>query len=302
MGATGFVGGHVVEYLFQQNEISKGVFRKGAFLKTMDLNGVQGVEGDLLDHHSLHEAMEGADVVYSMASPAPGEEGALRLAAEGIPSLLEVARESKVKALVHLSTLDVYGFAAGRVTAASQPKPSGEYQEAKFLADRTLLEFAKREREPRIVLIRAARALGSRDQSLAVPLLRMVQEGSVTIPARQTMSFTHPKDIAQAMLLAATKEVPSGAVFLVKSFDAAPQEVVTTVAGLLDREVKVRNQGLFSKGVLPQYTSEQLKGALSIEPQPEWATLGYSPQFDLAKTCEELVAWYRKEPWAVGNA
>ena len=58
VGATGFVGGHLVEYLFQQGEISKGVFRKGSHLKIMDATGVQGIEADLSDHHGLHEAME----------------------------------------------------------------------------------------------------------------------------------------------------------------------------------------------------------------------------------------------------
>ncbi|HKT21556.1 MAG TPA: hypothetical protein VJR06_02890, partial [Nitrososphaerales archaeon] len=60
-----------MEYLFQQGEISKGVFRMGSHLKIMDTNGVQGLEADLTDHHSLHEAMEGVDVVYNLASPMP---------------------------------------------------------------------------------------------------------------------------------------------------------------------------------------------------------------------------------------
>ena len=54
VGGTGFVGGHVVEYLFQQGEISRGIFRKGSHLKIMDTNGFLGLVADLLDHHSLH--------------------------------------------------------------------------------------------------------------------------------------------------------------------------------------------------------------------------------------------------------
>ena len=54
VGATGFIGGHLVEHLFQQGELSKATFRKGSHLKILDTNGVQGVEADLLDHQSLH--------------------------------------------------------------------------------------------------------------------------------------------------------------------------------------------------------------------------------------------------------
>jgi hypothetical protein len=55
-GSTCFVGGYVVEYLFQQNEMSKGTFRKDSRLKTLDLNGVQGVEIELLDRSSCPQA------------------------------------------------------------------------------------------------------------------------------------------------------------------------------------------------------------------------------------------------------
>ena len=90
VGATGFVGGHLVEYLFQQGEISKGVFRKGSHLKIMDTNGVQGLEADLMDHHTLHEAMEGVDAVYNLLSPMPDSDtGFLTPNTEGLRNLLE---------------------------------------------------------------------------------------------------------------------------------------------------------------------------------------------------------------------
>ena len=142
VGGTGFVGGHVVEYLFQQGEISKGIFRKGSYLKIMDSNGVQGLEADLLDHHSLHEAMEGVDVVYSMASPMPGADGDFtRANTEGVLNLLEAAKESKSKAFVHLSTLDVHGFRAGVVGRSTPFAPSGEYQRSKAEAELLLQEL-----------------------------------------------------------------------------------------------------------------------------------------------------------------
>ena len=129
VGGTGFVGGHVVEYLFQQGEISKGIFRKGAHLKIMDSSGVQGIEADLLDHHSLHEAMEGTDAVYSMASPMPGADSDfIGVNTEGILNLLEAAKESRVKAFIHLSTVDVHGSHPGVIDASTPVAPANEYQ------------------------------------------------------------------------------------------------------------------------------------------------------------------------------
>src|SRR2546426_11506212 len=112
LGATGFMGGHLVEYLFKQGEISRGTFRAGSHLKIMDSSGVQGVEVDLLDHHSLHGALEGVDTVYSLASPTPGN-GVKDYATpntKGVSNLIEAAREAGVSKIVHLSTIDVLGF------------------------------------------------------------------------------------------------------------------------------------------------------------------------------------------------
>lgn len=298
-GSTGFIGGHVVEYLFQQNEISKGIFRKGAHLKTMDLNGVQGIEADLLDHHSLHEAMEGVETIYSMASPMPDhDEGFTQVNTEGISNLLEVAKEANVKTLVHLSTLDVYGFTSRELQPESEPSPSTEYQRAKLLADRTLLEFAKSVPSPRITIIRAARAIGSRDSSLTVPLLRMIEAGSATLPSSSTMSFSHPRDIAEAMYRAATSPNLPRNTYLTKSFDATPRELVSSLASAVGKDVIIRNESLIARSPLQPYARDQLKAGLRLLAQASWAELGYSPKYDLRTSCNEIAEWYRNDPWA----
>src|SRR5271157_319156 len=103
----------------------------------MDANGVQGFEADLMDHHELHEAMEGVDTIYSMASAMPyGDSDFARVNSEGIRNLLEVAGEAKVRAFIHLSTLDVFGFKAHAIERGSHPAPSGAYQESKLEAER----------------------------------------------------------------------------------------------------------------------------------------------------------------------
>ena len=300
VGGTGFIGGHVVEYLFQQGEISKGVFRMGSHLKIMDSSGVQGIEADLLDHHSLHEAMEGVDVVYSMASPMPGTDtDFMGFNTEGMLNLLDVAKESKVRALVHLSTLDVYGPRPGPIVASSLPAPANEYQRAKAEAERLLLEFSKRAPEPRVTIIRAARAVGSRDQSLVAPILRMALSGKITLPSAGAMSFSHPLDIAQALFGSAGASLPTGRVILLKSFDATPEALAEGIAEAAGRKAEVRKQGLFSSSTLPKYASEQLRAAARIGVQPDWKDIGYAPKYDLKGACEEIAAWSRKEPWAV---
>jgi len=303
VGGTGFIGGHVVEYLFQQGEISRGIFRKGSHLKIMDSSGVQGIEADLLDHHSLHEAMEGVDAVYSMASPMPGvDTDFMKINTEGILNLLEVAKEAKAKVFVHLSTLDVYGFHQTPVDASTLPAPSNDYQRSKAEAERLLLEFSKRNPEPRVVIIRAAKAVGSRDESLVTPILRMASSGRVTVPSAGVMSFSHPRDIAQAMLESATMTLSTGKVILLRSFDSTPEGLAEGIAMAAGKRAEVRKQGLFSSSVLPKYTSEQLRAAVRLGDQPDWKGIGYVPKYDLKGACEEIADWSRKEPWAIEGA
>ncbi len=293
----------MVEYLFQQGEISKGTFRKGSHLKIMDASGVQGMEADLLDHHSLHEAMEGADTVYNMASPMPdADSDFMKFNTEGVLNLLEVATEMGVKTFVQLSTLDIFGFSTKKISDSSAPNPGGEYQKAKAEAERLLKESSKRSPHPRVVIIRAARAVGSRDWSFTVPLLRMIKIGKVVLPGSGPMSFSHPLDIAQAMYKAATGGASSGSAFLVKSFDASPDEFVRGLIATLGARADVRKEGVFSKSSLPPYTTSQLKAALTIESQPRWTELGYKPQFTQQAACDEIARWFRKEPWATEAA
>jgi len=302
VGATGFVGGHVVEYLFQQGEISKGIFRKGSLLKIMDANGVQGMEADLLDHHSLHEAMEGVDAVYNLASPMPDVDADfLKTNTEGVQNLLEAAVETNVKTFVHLSTLDVYGFGARTISSSTRPNPSDEYQRSKAEAERLLHEFSKRSGQPRVVVVRAAKAIGSRDESAVVPILRMVESGKVVVPSSGPMSFSHPKDVAQSMYKAATGSPSSGSVYLIKSFDSTPEGLAQGLVAELGVKAEVKRQGPLSGSAFPRYARQQLKAGLHIEAQPNWKELGYEPQYNLNLTCQEIANWYRREPWATGE-
>src|SRR2546428_6934888 len=220
LGATGFMGGHLVEYLFQQGEISRGTFRAGSHLKIMDSSGVQGVEADLLDHHSLHEALEGVDTVYSLTSPMPdaGAKEYASLNREGIRNLLEAAREAGVMTLVHLSTLYVYGFKNRAITGSSEPRPDHPYQRAKLEADRLILEFAEKNPGLKVPLVRASRAVGPRNRTLTLPILKMAEAGAAVLSPAAGASVPHPKDSSQAMHNAGTSQSLWKKLYIVRAF------------------------------------------------------------------------------------
>lgn len=304
VGGTGFIGGHLAEYFFQEGEISKGVFRKGSFLRIMDQCGIQLIEADLMEKHSLHEALDGVNVVYNLASPTPDHEGQgdyFELNTKGLRNLMEEAEEHGVTDFVHLSTLDVFGFKKKRVGASEVNvvgTPSDPYQRAKLQAEGLVLEPPKGEGEMRRKVVRAAKATGPRDVTVALPLLRMIENGSVVLPSGggSAMSFTHPKDVAKALFRVATSG-ESGKVYQVKSFDSTVEELAGAVMGAEGKSAQLKREGLFSKTGVPPYAASQLRAGLFLEEQASWGSISYAPEYDLKRTSAEIAEWHGKEPW-----
>ncbi len=255
-----------------------------------------------MDRHSLHEPLDMVDVVYSLASPPPGRspEEYAEFNGKGLANLLEEAGEHEVKTFVHLSTLDVYGFRPGGVIGKERtPKPSDEYQRSKLEGEAMVLEFGKRHPEMQVRVVRAAKAVGSRDPGIVIPILKMIERGKVVLPSGGSakISVTHPKDVAQALLRAANSAAEP-APFQVKSFDVSAEELARSLARAEDKRVEVKQQGVLSgRGEVPQYGAEEMRAGLTLEEQDSWKRIAYSPGFDLGRTVAEVSAWYRKEPW-----
>jgi dihydroflavonol-4-reductase len=305
VGGTGFIGGHLAEYFFQEGEISKGVFRKGSHLRIMDQCGIQILEADLMDKESLHEALEMVNVVYNLASPTPDHEGQgdyLEVNTKGLRNLLEEAEEHGVNDFVHLSTLDVFGFKKKKVGEKQEPAAvdslSHPYQKAKLQAETEIHEFAKKGGEMRLKIVRAAKATGPRDTTIALPILQMMERGTVVVPAASdpVMSFTHPRDVAKALFRVATAG-EGGKVYQVKSFDATPEAFAKGVVEASGKKAQVKREGMFSKTSVPPYTSSQIKAGLLLEKQESWTPITYAPEYDLQRTSKEIAEWHVKEPW-----
>jgi dihydroflavonol-4-reductase len=305
VGGTGFIGGHLAEYFFQEGEISKGVFRKGSHLKIMDQCGIQILEADLMDKESLHEALEMVNVVYNLASPTPDHEGQgdyLEVNTKGLRNLMEEAEEHGVNDFVHLSTLDVFGFKKKRVGAADEvggvESLSHPYQKAKLQAEMEIREFSKKGGEMRLKVVRAAKATGPRDITVALPILQMMERGSVVLPSGSdaSISFTHPRDVAKALFRVATAGEGSK-VYQVKSFDAALEDLAKGVVEASGKKAQVKREGLFSKSSLPPYATSQVKAGLILESQESWKPITYAPEYDLQRTTKEIAEWHGKEPW-----
>jgi nucleoside-diphosphate-sugar epimerase len=215
-------------------------------------------------------------------------------------NLLEEAHEHGVKTFVHLSTLDVYGFRSGKtIGTGTLPRPSNEYHRSKLEGERIVEEFGRKHPELQTRIVRAAKAIGSRETAVVIPLLKMMERGKVILPSGSSvkLSATHPKDIAQALLKAATSAGDSKP-RQIKSFDVSADDLARALLKACAKSSDVKQQGVFSgKSLISQYAAEEIRAGLTLEEQESSKEIGYSPSFDLEKVVAEVSAWYQKEPW-----
>lgn len=266
----------------------------------MDQCGVQCMEADLMDRHSLHEPLDMVDVVYNLASPTPSQDADeyAKFNSVALSNLLEEANEHGAKVFVHLSCLDVYGT-GGVIESTSVPKPVDEYQKSKLASESLVADFGRNHPDMKVRVVRAALAVGPRDKRLTSSLLRMIETGKVVLPpgSSSVISLSHPKDVAQALLKAATYGGEWDQC-LVKSFDSSVEDFLRRTSTATGRKVDVKSGGLLSgKTLIPQYSAGQIRAGRTIKEQEFWKKISYAPGYTIEKTIEEVSEWYRREPW-----
>jgi uncharacterized protein YbjT (DUF2867 family) len=105
-GGTGFVGGHVVRRLREDDRPVRVLARKPSRAADLTGLGVEVAEGDVTDPDSLRRAVEGCDTVIHLVAIRQGKpEQFQRVMTEGTRDLLAAAEAAGVRRFVHMSAL-----------------------------------------------------------------------------------------------------------------------------------------------------------------------------------------------------
>lgn len=114
-GATGFVGGHLVRRLLAEGWTVRVLIRRSGGLCRDIAVACEVVVGDLADESALAQAVAGVDVVFHCAANVATwsvREAYDHVNVDGVLNLLSAIEFANpdLRRLVHLSTVDVYGF------------------------------------------------------------------------------------------------------------------------------------------------------------------------------------------------
>jgi nucleoside-diphosphate-sugar epimerase len=224
-GATGFLGGALVQRLLGRGETVRCLVRSGSDRSPLNGTNAELVEGDVRDYQSTLAAFRGVDRVYHCAA-AVGVGAVPRseyyaVNRDGTRNVVRACREAGVEVLVHASTQSVTFDFKERIRAAEDspsypPRYKDPYSESKAMGEREVLE-AGREGRVRAVAIRPTFIWGRGDTLMLPTLAGMAQRNQLFLigGGRSRISPSHVDNVCDGMILAAGRDDVSGQAFLV---------------------------------------------------------------------------------------
>ena len=239
-GGSGFLGGRLLQTLSAREIPVRATTRLRS--RTQELPGVHWVQADLASEDDLRNALCDVDTVFHCAAlcGAPGSvRDYQRVNVDGSMRLLRVAKECGVRTFVYVSSLSVYAAPDLAETILNESAPlepraheRGAYTQTKLAAEAAVLEYARNNPFPRVVVLRPGTIYGPGAKlpvgrfQLPSPSNRPLVVGSRRVPA----GLVYVDDVVDAMLAAAQSRVPTGSVYnITDSHECDQEELARTV-------------------------------------------------------------------------
>jgi len=184
-GASGFIGGHLVEALIKQDTQVRILSRPKSNLTHLQSLPIEVICGDLSDVESLRRAAEGVDIIYHCAALSSdwGSYSDFETAnVQGVHNLLDATRNSDtLKRFVHLSTTDVYGYP---IQACDERYPITDiglpYNKTKGLGEKLVWDAHQQHGVP-VTIIRPVSVYGPRGTAFVQIIGSLIDQGMMTV-------------------------------------------------------------------------------------------------------------------------
>lgn len=215
-GATGFIGGRLAERLVLEHGAEvRALVRNLAAASRLVRFPVTVFHGDVTSVPDLATAIQGCDLVFHCAY---GTKGSQKLRAwvnrEGTRRVIEAARSARVRRVVHLSTLMVYGQTGDGDLDETAPRRrfGNAYSDSKLDAERIALSSGV----PAAVLQPTA-VYGPHGGVWTENVLAALKSGrQILVNGGDGLgNAVYVDDLVSAMILAAAKDQAVGEAFLI---------------------------------------------------------------------------------------
>jgi dihydroflavonol-4-reductase len=315
-GASGFIGNHLAARLVREGwQVRALVHSRGL----EDAAGIEQIKGDIRDGERLRTAMDGADVLFHLASALGAsrlkEEEFRAVNADGTRAAIGAAVAAGVKRIVHFSSAGVLGHVTDGKAAAEDHAldPRDAYDRTKLEGERIALEFAAGGAD--VVVIRPGWVYGPADRR-TLKLFRAVARKRVPVVGRGRTLQTpvYIDDLIEGTLLCAAKGRRGEIYNLAGPELLSVKEIVAIIAEaagarpprialpLLPTKAAAWGLGKIFAVAGKEAPLNPSRLAFFIHPKPldirkAVAELGYAPAWDFRHGAATAAAWYRARGW-----
>jgi capsular polysaccharide export protein len=247
-GASGFIGSYLARRLIKAGQRPRLLVRNSVLLDDTVRQGAEIIVGDLANHEALKVAVQGVSVVYHCAANVHTWDSLDAYTAtnvRGTQNLLDAIAQycPELKRLVHLSTVDVYGFPTEPCDEqTSLPISKFGYGESKRLAEERIQAWGKAQSIPYTIL-RPCNVIG-----IGSPFIKritdMLQHGVMLSidQGRVHGGFVYVEHVLDYMCWAATADIAAFQCYNVRdAYDASWAEFLSGVRARLSRRGLVIN-------------------------------------------------------------
>jgi len=213
-GATGFIGRALVRRLLAEKHAVKIFARDAEKGEELAAQGAEVIRGDLRHPGAIEHLAEGAELLFHLAARVSGpgtREQYMDANLGGTERMLSACARQKVRRVVHLSSLAVYGplVGPGPITEETafdeKPERRGFYAESKIAGDEFAASFAK-ERGLSVAILRPGLVYGPGRVPLGLLAFPAGKLKFVFGRKRLHLPVNYIENLIDAMLAAATAD------------------------------------------------------------------------------------------------
>lgn len=317
-GATGFVGGHLVDRLLERGDTVTALVRSPAKATHLSERGVRMVRGDLGDHAALAEAAADQDVIYHVAALTGAVDEAEFMAAnrDGTANLARAAAAGGRQPRFVL----VSSMAAGGPTRRGTLKSADGHDQPVTMYGRSKLasELVLRGGSLPWTVLRPPTVYGPRDRDNLLTVFKAARLGIAPVfgDGSMELSIIHVGDLADAIVRAGITPDLEGRVFYVNHPEVITSAtLVRTIGGEIGRDVALlpvpewlARAALSATGMwaaaLRRKTilradkaNEFYQEAWTGDAAPFMRATHWTPQWGLREGMADTARWYREQGW-----
>jgi nucleoside-diphosphate-sugar epimerase len=322
-GASGFLGGHVVNACLRRQWAVTVLSRPGSKTRALEERDIPVICSDPADIDCLRRAVTDMDVVIHCAAKigdwGPHEEYIIANV-DNLRVLLDACKGQALSRFIHISSLGVYAARHHHGTDESVPPAENHrdgYSRSKALAEKLVLQYYHDFGVPAVVL-RPGFIYGPGDRTVMPRIIENLRQRTVRYPGAKgarALNTIFVRNLVDAILLAIDNERAVGQVYNLTDGEFVSKrrfiEKVADAFGLpypnltpplwLARLVTWSAEAIAKrKGATeaPNFNFTRLKFMgynLDFSIDKARRELGYQPRVNFDDAMAETMAWYRSE-------